>query len=147
MEEEHEGDVKSQLLCAHVSFFSSACNKNNNHVSKKNKRKNRIETTSFDASANVLVLRVTKENEERDGELTLMFPEDYPKSEVMAIGDGNAIDETELNEKLEDESGRYANKTLFEVLRLVGTTFFEGKELKRIERTDPAPNRSPTWRL
>ena len=97
MEEEDQGDVKSALLCAHVSFFSSACNKNNNHVSK-NKRKNRIETRSFDASANVLVLRVTKEKEERDGELTLMFPEDYPKSEVMAIGDGNAIDETELNE-------------------------------------------------
>ena len=54
----------------------------------------------------------------------------------MAIGDGDAIDETELNEKLEDEtSGAKANKTVFEVLRLVGETFFEGKELKRIERT------------
>ena len=136
MDTEDQGDVKSQLLCAHVAFFSSACDKNTNHASKKNERKNRIETRRFDASANVLVLRVTKETEERDGELTLMFPEDYPKSEVIAIGDGNAIDETELNEKLEDESGRYANKTLFEVLRLVGTTFFEGKELKRIEMTE-----------
>ena len=135
MDAEDQGDVKSELFCAHVAFFSSACDKNTNHASKKNERKNRIETRRFDASANVLVLRVTKETEERDGELILMFPEDYPKSEVMAIGDGNAIDETELNEKLEDESGRYANKTLFEVLRLVGTTFFEGKELKRIERT------------
>ena len=127
MEGEYEGDVKSALLCAHVSFFSSACDKNTNHASKKNGRKNRIETRRFDASANVLVLRVTKETEERDGELTLMFPEDYPKSEVMAIGDGNAIDETELNEKLEDESGRYANKTLFEVLRWSGRHFLKGK--------------------
>jgi len=60
--------------------------------------------------------------------------ENYPKSEVMAIGDGESIDETKLNEALEDEDFTAANKTLFEVLRLAGKTFFRGKELKRIER-------------
>ena len=38
------------------------------------------------------------------------------------------------DDEVEDEDFTAANKTLFEVLRLAGKTFFRGKELKRIER-------------
>ena len=52
MDAEDQGDVKSELFRAHVAFFSSACDKNNNHASKKNKRR-------IESKRGVLTLRRT----------------------------------------------------------------------------------------
>jgi len=80
MEDDDDDDANENksLLEAHASFFQSACEKK-----RRTTEKNRIEFASFDASANVLVLKIhrvavsSEGNEaksEEEGELTLMFP-------------------------------------------------------------------------
>jgi len=83
-DDDDDANENKSLLQAHASFFQSACEKK-----RRTTEKNRIEFASFDASANVLVLKIHRRvvaagvvvssegNEaksEEEGELTLMFP-------------------------------------------------------------------------
>jgi hypothetical protein len=87
-DDDDDANENKSLLEAHASFFQSACEKK-----QRTTQKNRIEFTSFDASANVLLLKIhrvvvaaaaagdavvsSEGNEaksEEEGELTLMFP-------------------------------------------------------------------------
>lgn len=83
-DDDDDANENKSLLEAHASFFQSACEKK-----RRTTEKNRIEFASFDASANVLVLKIHRRvvaagvvvssegNEaksEEEGELTLMFP-------------------------------------------------------------------------
>ena len=94
MEDDDANENKS-LLQAHASFFQSACEKK-----RRTTEKNRIEFTSFDASANVLLLKIhrvvaaaagdavvsSEGNEaksEEEGELTLMFPVSFIRVVVV----------------------------------------------------------------
>lgn len=85
-DDDDDANENKSLLEAHASFFQSACEKKRRRT-----EKNRIEFTSFDASANVLVLKIhrvvvaatgdgvvsfvgNEAKSEEEGELTLMFP-------------------------------------------------------------------------
>jgi len=87
-DDDDDANENKSLLEAHASFFQSACEKK-----QRTTQKNRIEFTSFDASANVLLLKIyrvvvaaaaagdavvscegNEAKSEEEGELTLMFP-------------------------------------------------------------------------
>ena len=88
MEDDDDANENKSLLQAHASFFQSACEKK-----RRTTEKNRIEFASFDASANVLVLKIhrvavssSEGNEaksEEEGELTLMFPVSFNRVVVV----------------------------------------------------------------
>ena len=94
-DDDDDANENKSLLEAHASFFQSACEKK-----RRTTEKNRIEFASFDASANVLVLKIHRRvvdvaagvvvssegNEaksEEEGELTLMFPVSFIRVVVV----------------------------------------------------------------
>jgi len=94
-DDDDDANENKSLLEAHASFFQTACEKK-----QRTTQKNRIEFTSFDASANVLLLKIhrvvaaaagdavvsSEGNEaksEEEGELTLMFPVSFIRVVVV----------------------------------------------------------------